>query len=368
MTPPVTLRRTVAAAGAATLLLTACGSTEQPAAAPASSSADVAEATEPVPEVRAEAVTQTADVAATTTAAPPPEAQAGALAPDLRVDVARVDVSQPAGGVFGTPDGTVEIHSVSRADTVPGHVLGESATELVPAAGEEFFVVDLGFVRGEDQQTPPTELHLESQGTRQLVAQLTPGERSVLASLPASGEGASLVVSADGHEQVFDLATGARVADPVTDTYLRRVVQQDLTDVLRYGPVAGDDEDRTFTADLGLRSARITPYVPPQVGSERWAEPGSMWLILSYRLDYAASRHGWSDKHATLTWTADDAEPVVQEGRLWGKNQTVVISIPAELESFEVAVANQAELGELGEGRSVKDFGTQSFSLSFPKD
>ncbi|GAA1140207.1 hypothetical protein [Ornithinicoccus hortensis] len=319
------------------------------------------------PTATTDAAAGSADAAATTTPAPPPEAEAGLLINDLREDIPRQEVSQPTEGVFGTPDGTVEITSVGRADSVPGHVHGGPESAYVAAPGEEFYVFEVSFVPGEDDQTPPTELHVDSQGTRKLVKELSQGDSSFLASLPVGGEGASLVVSADGHEQVFDIATGARVADPLTDTYLRRVVQQDLTDVLSYGPVPGY-EDRQFTADVRLRSARITPYVPPRIGSQRWAEPGSMWLVMEYRLEYDATRAGWSDRHATLTWTIEGAEPVVQEGRLWGRDEEVVMSIPADFDSFDVAVANQAELRERFGGSTVKEFGSESFSLSFPVD
>ncbi|MGO0575525.1 hypothetical protein [Ornithinimicrobium panacihumi] len=372
MTPPALFRRTLATAGAAALLLTGCGAED-----PADDSADAPQVTTgPAPTAEeaapapADASAETGDMAVATTEAPPPpppEAQSGLLLTPLREDIPRQDVTQPDGGVFGTPDGTVEIVSVGRAETVPGHVMGGAESAYVPASGEEFYVVDVTFVPGEDDQTPPTELYLESQGTRQLVGELAAGDTSFLASLPSGAEGAGLVVAADGHEQVFDLPSGARVPDPVTDTYLRRVLQQDLTDVLDYGPVPGQ-EGRQFTSSVRMRSARITPYVPPRVGSERWADPGTMWLVLEYRLEYDATESGWSDRNATLTWTVEGVDPVVQEGRLWGRDGTVVVNVPSDLESFTVDVANQAEMRELGAGETVKDFGTQSLTLDFPSE
>lgn len=40
----------------------------------------------------------------------------------------------------------------------------------------------------------------------------------------------------------------------------------------------------------------------------------------------------------------DGAEPVVQEGRLWlAGNKELVMSIPADIDSFDVSVTNQAK-------------------------
>lgn len=51
------------------------------------------------------------------------------------------------------------------------------------------------------------------------------GESTFLSSLPAGGKGTTFVVSADGKNQVFDLASGAREEDPLTDVYLRKVLR-----------------------------------------------------------------------------------------------------------------------------------------------
>lgn len=274
-----------------------------------------------------------------------------------------------AAGTFGTPAGTFEIHSVDTADSLPG-VLVPGGTEptYTAAAGEEFYVFDINCVRGEDDQPPATELHLESQGTTCLVTELTQGESTFVASLPSGAEGTRLLVSSDGHEQVFDITAGERIADPLTDVYLRRVTQQDLTDLLTYGPVAAGTEGRTYSGDIRMRSARITPYVPPRIGSQRWAEPGTMWLILDFEADYTSNDRGWTKENATLSWSVEGAETVVQEGRLWSsRTDPVVLNIPADAESIEVEVANRFEGSAFGDDR-IADFGSQSFTLSFPNE
>jgi len=360
------LARTLAAASTAALLITGCGPDPAPELQTPTVTPSESATTTAAPE---SAAPTASNAEATTTAAPapPPAAEAGVLMTDLKEDVPRTGVTKPASGTFGTPEGTLEITSVARADSIPGHVLGGAEPAYVPASGEEFFVVDYTYVRNDDDLTPGSELYVESQGTRRLVRELSQGERSFLVSLPAGGAGSNLVITADGHDQVFDLATGARVADPLTDVYLRRVTQQDLGEVLTYDPVAGY-EDRQFTADLRINSARITPYVPPRLGDQRWAEPGSMWLILEFDLEYDATRAGWSERDATLVWTVNELEPVVMEGRLWSPSyDTVVVSVPAESTSFTVAVANQAEVRELGGGETLKDFGTQTFTVGFPQ-
>lgn len=359
--------RTLATAGLTALLLTGCGSTTEPEAAdPAPSSSDTPEPTTPAPTTEAppDPAPETAEV----TQAPPPQAESGLLVTELREDVTRSGSIPVTAGEFGTPDGTLEIHSVDRVATIPGALFGGTEPAYAAAEGEEFFVVDYTFVDSEDDRTPPTELHVDAQGASRLVTELSPGEGTFLVSLPTGGEGARLLVSADGHDQVFDVAAGEREPDPLTDVYLRPVTAQDLTEVLSYGPLTvGAEGDRDYTGDLRVRTARITPYVPEEFGNQRWAEPGSMWLILDYDLEYAASRHGWSEQNSTLTWAPEGAETVVQDGRLWSPSLSeVVLSIPADAESFEVEVGHRFELRALGDGEGVAEFGSQSMTLDFP--
>ncbi|WP_415830683.1 hypothetical protein, partial [Janibacter anophelis] len=298
-------------------------------------------------------------------AAPAASAEAGLLVPALTTDVASTSAGDVKAGTFGTPDGTLTIQAVSTADSVPGTLIGGAEPAYTPASGEEFYVIEYGYVPNEDDQTPATELHVDSNGTKRLVEELDQGEGTFLVSLPSGGEGSQLVVTADGHEQVFDIPTLARVADPLTDVYLRPVIDQDLTDVLSYGPKSVGD-GRTYTSDIRMRSARITPYVPPQIGSQGWAEPGSMWFILDSELSYDSNDSGWSKRNATLTWTVGDAEPLVEEGRLWSPStDDVVVSVPDDTESLTIDVANVGELRALKIGESRVDFGSTSFTVTF---
>lgn len=360
--------RTIAAAGLATLLLTGCGSTAEPE--PAEAMPTESDTPEPTPTEAAE-TTQAPDAAPETvevTQEPPPQAEAGLLLPKVTDDVTRTGSTPVAAGTFGTPAGTLEINAVDRAATIPGALVGGNAPAYTAAEGEEFFVFDVTFVASEDRQAPATELHVDSEGAKRLVTELSPGENTFVVSLPSDAEGARLLVSADGHDQVFDIAAGERAADPLTDVYLRSVTEQDLTEVLTYGPLTvGADGDRDYTGDIRLRSARITPYVPQDIGSQRWAEPGSMWLILDYEANYDSSRSGWSEQNATLTWSPEGAEKVVQDGRLWGGSaDEVVLSIPDDAQSFALEVANRLELRALGDGEGIADFGSRTFTLSFP--
>lgn len=371
-----TFPRTIAASGLAALLLAGCGSAAEPEpAAPTSTGTTTPEPTtaeDTASPAEAEVAPETASVAVT----PPAQAEAGLLIPDVEQASARTDApplvrtlaTPVVAGTFGTPAGTLEIRSVETADTLPGALLeGGTDPTYIPAEGEEFFVFDINFVPTEDDQPPAAELHLNSEGAKRLVTELSPGESTFVASLPSGADGAQLLVSSDGHDQVFDIAAGARLPDPLTDVYLRPVTAQDLTEVLSFGPTAAGTEGREFTGEMRMRSARITPYVPPRMGSQGWAEPGSMWLILDLETSYDSSAPGWSEKNATLSWTVEGAEKIVQEGRLWspGTDETVV-SIPADAESIEVEIANRLEASALSDGRLTVDLGSQSFTLSFP--
>lgn len=66
--------------------------------------------------------------------------------------------------------------------------------------------------------------------------------------------------------------------------------------------------------------------------------------MASDQLENDATKHCWSDRHVTLRWTIDGAEPVVKEGRLWlAGDKELVMSIPADFDSFDVSVTNQAK-------------------------
>ncbi|MFX0539937.1 hypothetical protein ACQBAT_07430 [Ornithinimicrobium sp. Y1847] len=241
--------------------------------------------------------------------------------------------------------------------------------EYVPAEGEEFFVIDLAFISGDDTNPPPTEVYLESDGSRRLVKNVSEtsfgqsADTSFLASLPSGGTGASLLITPDGHSQTFDLETLERVEDPLTDTYLRRVLRQDLSDVVSLGPVPGDE--REFTADVRLRSARITPHVPTDIGPERWADEGRMWLIVEYEYSVDSDKAGWSLSNTTLTWQVEDEPQVNQEGRWWNQRRHVIFDVPAEMEKVEISVALVAEVNELVAGASVKTFSPKDFEVTF---
>lgn len=359
--------RAVATAGLAVLLLAGCGSTAEPEAADLTptETATTPAPTESASPTEGDAVAETVEV----TAAPPPQAEAGLFLPDVMVDVPRAVGTPVTAGTFGVPAGTFEIHSVDTADTVPGALVpGGTEPTYTAADGEEFYVFDINFVRGEDDQPPAAELHLESQGTTRLVTELTQGESTFVASLPSGAEGARLLVSSDGHEQVFDIAAGERIADPLTDVYLRPVTQQDLTELLTYGPMAAGTKGRTYSGDIRMRSARITPYVPPRIGPQRWAEPGTMWLILDFEADYTSNDTGWKKVNATLSWSVEGAGTAVQEGRLWSPStDPVVLNIPADAESIQVEVANRFEGSSFGD-EGIADFGSQSFTLNFPDE
>lgn len=294
-----------------------------------------------------------------------PAAEPGLLMVDLQEDVTRTGLVDVEAGTFGTPGGLFEIRSVAKAESLPGMLVGGPEATYRPADGEEFFVVDTSFALNEDRQPPGAELFIDSQGSRRLVAALRQGESTFLASLPAGGEGTTLVVSSDGKNQVFDLAEGAREDDPLTDVFLRRVVRQDLTEVLTFDPVAG--HDRQFTADVRLRSARITPYVPTQVGDQRWAEPGTMWVVVEFETSYDATRAGWAKKRATTSWSVEGSQPVVVQDRNAGQH-FAVLNAPADAEEVEITVGATMEVSELSGGDTVKDFGTETFTVTFPDD
>lgn len=367
---------TIATATLAALLLAGCGSADEPEAAEVtpSQAPTTTEPTESATPTESDAVTETVDV----TTAPPPQAEAGLLIPNAGETLANTGapplartVATPVGaGTFGTPAGTLEIRAVDTTEVLPGALLvGGVEPTYAPAEGEEFFVFDINFVPTEDDQPPAAELHLSSEGAKRLVTELKPGESTFVASLPTGADGAQLLVSSDGHDQVFEIATGERLPDPLTDVYLRPVTAQDLTEVLSFGPTAVGTEGEEFTGEIRMRSARITPYVPPRIGSQGWAEPGSMWLILDLETSYDSTARGWSEKNATLSWTVEGAEEFVQEGRLWSPStDETVVSIPADSESIAVEIANRLEASVLGDGRHTADLGSQSFTLSFPNE
>lgn len=318
--------------------------------------------------------------------APPlPKAASGLIVNEAPAELTLEDSVAPgdAGRVI-TPGGTVTITAVATAPSLATEGLDDEDPEgspplLGPATGETFRVIDFSYVGSENPDAPPMTLTLSSSGKRTQVTELAAsggwggpekGEQRILVSVPTDGD-AELLVSAAGHDQVVELATGKRKADPGTDTFYRRVTRQDLNKPLDFGSRAvnidkyADDEE--VTTALTVRSAELTPYV---AGEKGWAAPGKAWLLVTLTNSAEMSCCGGVEG-GTVTVKAAGKTIAGTTKATWedSYDSTIyaAIEVPADMTAASLTISQRVEVQAYGNDQPVfADFGSKTVDVAFP--
>lgn len=273
--------------------------------------------------------------------------------------------SSPERSEIITPAGTITVEALGSAETVtvdgvPGQrgvPEDESAVPHAPADGETFTYLWTSFQENELPEAPENDAYLDL-GDEQI--DLSSLEGGGLVSVPDSG--ADLVVTTgEDIEQRYDLTTGVRESDPITDGfYIENRYQPeagitldfpDFEDTLTEDDVNSPSQagDLTISTEATIDSYSINAW-NPQMG---WADEGEAWLEVNWEAD--VSRDGDAgagyyrandDQPSVVNWDITVDDQTIEEsyestdpGRNGGDSfgEVSVIAIPADFESISVS-------------------------------
>lgn len=324
-------------------------------------------------------------------AAPPlPRAPSGLAVADAHGKASVTDTINPgeAGRVI-TPGGTLQVTSVATQPTVASQQLSGTGAQLDrsvplygPAEGETFRRIEMTFQSMEwdawSEETPEdVTVSFRSAGQQTELRtfsydDFTHDEAPTFSSVVSAREGAELVISSAGHDQVIDLATGKRAADPVADTYYRRVTKQDVNEKVNFErqTVALDGDQDGVRPAVTVNSVELTPYAPSWVSDQGWATSGNAWALVSF--DAKVEFNGYtfnSDDGSTLTWSAGGpASEVSKDISDYDESYVVALEVPSDSTSVELSVASRVEVwSALNDKTKFVDFTPQTLKVDFPR-
>ena len=272
--------------------------------------------------------------------------------------------TNPEDSEIVTPAGIVTIEELGAAETVtvegvPGQRGvddDQSAVPHAPADGETFRYVWASFAANELPEAPENNAYLDL-GDEQI--ELTSLEGGALVSVPDSG--AELVVTTgEDTEQRYDILTGQRDSDPVTDGFYvenRHQPDADITldfpdfeDTITEEEVGSPSQagDLTISTETVVESYTITAW-NPMMG---WASEGEAWLELNWEASVSRdgdARAGYyranEDQPSVVDWSITVDDTTIEEryestdaGRNGGNSfgEVTVIAIPADFETISL--------------------------------
>lgn len=254
------------------------------------------------------------------------------------------------------------------------------------AEGETFYLVDATFEPAESSPDVSPSVTLNTGGQQAELFTLDGGDGwgqpesedyTFLVSAQAD-DGDHLQISADGHDQGFNLAAGERGDAGVAATYYRDVTQQDLQHEYSFADqdvalTDGEDEfDAEISFDTHLMEAQIVPYSAEQ----GWADEGNMWLAVDFYSSLEADSWTWSLEEAEFSVSVDhgadtasssDSEVITREGT--SEEFLMMLQVPADATSFTITPSLSAELSPSGSPLSqTVEFTTDGYEVEFPHD
>lgn len=320
--------------------------------------------------------TTPAESVETSTAAALPQAPGELYLPSF--DTTGLSVEQVVPGADGEirlPGQTVQIEAIA---VVPS-VIDPDGAELGPAEGETFRVVTLTSTYGDAYRwdVPAAQVFVVDGGVRTNVFDEDDDLTQPDPFLVSVGDDATLVVAVDGHEVTASLATGARLADPVTDVLYREPVRQDPGQQLRFTTVPvrvdGDPYDIQYAATVD--SVELAPYLPSELTGTtgQWAEAGMTWALVdvSSKLAVVIPDPGCCSVHLDSTvqkWSVEVDGTRYSGGDLQfasalDDDQVTYVEIPATAVDLTLLVTSSTRITD-GVGQ-VARHGSQSLDVAF---
>lgn len=323
-------------------------------------------------------------------AAAAPSTESGFFFLDVTKDVKVGDKLSPTANEIIVPAGILEITEVQEIESIepgaaqlPATEDDETIEEYVPADGEVFRIFDLEFTPSDNEagSAVATDLSLELDGTETHVTELSGSDTIRLLVSVDEKESGSLVVSADGHDQSFDLLTGERAEDDVAAAYYldTRVQEPNHQFEIAQGTfeavsATGNAQSLSTNFAFTVVKAELTAWSE----ADGWADPGKAWLAVTWSHDLSLDGGVGpqiTSISATLAITADSAkatdEVTYQETFRESEERVINVSVPVDVTSADFSVSGSYSVNQPnGSGLSIPgnnagEFASETTTVSF---